>query len=307
MIVTDQWYILFDCPITMDYRKAFVGYPMGENSLGNTIIEDRSRPPMFRMFPRPGKNNRKPVVCTVSDMWAYAYHHVNGFDLDETGTKVVFDTITWSKFELYFEDIINPDGKGRFPRTKMTRFMIDTETGTATSTTLDNRPAEAPTVAPDATGVPYKHAYMTTSSCHAGDHWHDGCSNSPLHSLTKVSMDSMAPDAQVTEDSWVPDDTSYVGEPLFVPRPNAKTEDDGWLLMTVHQTEGPAGPNTQVAIVDAQRVSDGPVAKLQLPTYVPIGVHGSFTEHYILGPDETSGADKPFKNILMESMSDGGI
>lgn len=37
MIVTDKWYIVFDCPIKMDYFKTFIGYPFGMNSLGDTI------------------------------------------------------------------------------------------------------------------------------------------------------------------------------------------------------------------------------------------------------------------------------
>lgn len=37
MVVTDKWYIVFDCPIKMDYFKTFIGYPFGMNSLGDTI------------------------------------------------------------------------------------------------------------------------------------------------------------------------------------------------------------------------------------------------------------------------------
>lgn len=37
MVVTDKWYIVFDCPIKMDYWKTFIGYPFGLNSLGDTI------------------------------------------------------------------------------------------------------------------------------------------------------------------------------------------------------------------------------------------------------------------------------
>lgn len=81
-------YILFDCPISMDYFKTFVGYPSGANSLGDTMCEDRSRPPLFRMFPRPGKAANKPQVIPVTDFHCYAYHHLNGFDVDEQGDKV---------------------------------------------------------------------------------------------------------------------------------------------------------------------------------------------------------------------------
>merc|ERR1719409_1545568 len=153
---------------------------------------------------------------------------------------------------LTFSDIIDPDGKARFPRTKMTRFMIDTEARTALAHTLDDRPSEAPTVAPDSTGVPYKHAYMTTSSYYGEecDSWHEGCSTSPMHSLTKITIGSTALDAQVLEDSWVPSYDAFVEEPLFVKRPGATMEDDGWLISLVHQANGLGDAYTEVAILD---------------------------------------------------------
>jgi hypothetical protein len=96
------------------------------------------------------------VEVTAKGMHCFAYHHVNGFDVDEEGEKIVFDTCTWDVFNLYFKDIVEPDGTNHFPRTKFSRFELDTKTGIATHRVLDQTPCEYPTVAPQATGVPYR-------------------------------------------------------------------------------------------------------------------------------------------------------
>lgn len=44
------------------------------------------------------------------------------------------------------------------------------------------------------------------------------------------------------------------------------------------------GRGTEMVIIDAKKFSEGPVASLRLPTYVPFGVHGSWSPQYIAGP-----------------------
>lgn len=39
-----------------------------------------------------------------------------------------------------------------------------------------------------------------------------------------------------------------------------------------------------MVIIDAKKFSEGPVARLRLPKYVPYGVHGSWSAEYVAGP-----------------------
>jgi hypothetical protein len=39
-----------------------------------------------------------------------------------------------------------------------------------------------------------------------------------------------------------------------------------------------------MVIIDAKKFGEGPVARLRMPTYVPFGVHGSWSERYVAGP-----------------------
>lgn len=53
-----------------------------------------------------------------------------------------------------------------------------------------------------------------------------------------------------------------------MPRPGSSAEDDGWLLVLVFAS---ASERTELAILDAQKLSQGPVATIQLPHHIPPG------------------------------------
>ena len=65
----------------------------------------------------------------------------------------------------------------------------------------------------------------------------------------------------------------FAEEHLFVPRPNSRGEDDGWLIgTTLDFSKG----STQLNILDAQHISDGPLAIFDLPYVLPLGFHGTW-------------------------------
>jgi all-trans-8'-apo-beta-carotenal 15,15'-oxygenase len=62
-------------------------------------------------------------------------------------------------------------------------------------------------------------------------------------------------------------------EHVFVPRPGSSKEGDGWLVgTTLHWPSR----RTCLNILDAQRLSDGPIARAWLPMPAPLGFHGQF-------------------------------
>jgi len=66
-----------------------------------------------------------------------------------------------------------------------------------------------------------------------------------------------------------------VEEHVFVPRPGSSRPDDGWLLGTLLD---PLRDRSGLAILDAQRVGDGPLATAWLPYAFPLGFHGHFAQ-----------------------------
>lgn len=82
----------------------------------------------------------------------------------------------------------------------------------------------------------------------------------------------------------------FAQEPRFVPRANAETEDDGWLLAYVFDEsqlddKGECGDDavSELWVVDARNMKDV-VARVKLPQRVPYGLHGAwFSEDEIAG------------------------
>ena len=63
-------------------------------------------------------------------------------------------------------------------------------------------------------------------------------------------------------------------EHVFVPRRSPRSEDDGWLVGTfLHYARGLSG----IAVFDALRVADGPIARGWLDYPVPLAFHGEFS------------------------------
>jgi len=68
----------------------------------------------------------------------------------------------------------------------------------------------------------------------------------------------------------------YGMEAQFVPRLNSTYEDDGWLIMYVHdETHMTADHHgsTECIILDARNIESGPIARIMLPERVPYGAH----------------------------------
>jgi carotenoid cleavage dioxygenase len=63
------------------------------------------------------------------------------------------------------------------------------------------------------------------------------------------------------------------GEFVFVPRTAGAAEGDGWLVGYVVDTRE---QRTDLVILDAQRFTDAPVARVHLPHRIPPGFHGNW-------------------------------
>lgn len=65
----------------------------------------------------------------------------------------------------------------------------------------------------------------------------------------------------------------FVHEPVFAPRPGARAEDDGWLLVAAQDN---VSGLANISVLDARRISDGPIFVGTLKHCLPPTFHGSF-------------------------------
>jgi len=65
----------------------------------------------------------------------------------------------------------------------------------------------------------------------------------------------------------------YGWEPIFVPRPGATAEDDGWVLCPVYDSRTHL---SHVSIFRADDFSGDDIARVHMPFHLPFTVHGSF-------------------------------
>ena len=65
----------------------------------------------------------------------------------------------------------------------------------------------------------------------------------------------------------------YGGEPVFVPRPGASDEDDGWVLTMVYDARR---DRSALEVLDARAIDAGPVATCHFDHAIPFGFHGAW-------------------------------
>ncbi|GAX74565.1 hypothetical protein CEUSTIGMA_g2014.t1 [Chlamydomonas eustigma] len=99
---------------------------------------------------------------------------------------------------------------------------------------------------------------------------------------------------RLTAEVWEPGPRSFCGEPMVIPKPMSKGEDDAWIIVGVHNA---STCKADILIFDAARISDGPLAVLHLPHHLPASFHGSFCNEY-LGPDPVDASVPIWKEPL---------
>ncbi len=64
---------------------------------------------------------------------------------------------------------------------------------------------------------------------------------------------------------------NYCGEPVFVPRGDVADEGSGWVLTEVYDSRT---RRSLLAVLDSERLADGPLARVMLRHHVPFSYHG---------------------------------
>jgi all-trans-8'-apo-beta-carotenal 15,15'-oxygenase len=254
--LTPNYAIFFQNPVSFNP----MGFVLGLKGAAQCIEFNPKATTKIIIIPRDGQGD----VITADAPASFVFHHVNAF---EQGHNLVIDSIAYRNFPSLDEGIGYEDVDfSEIPEGQLWRYQVDLDRAAVTATTPIERCCEFPTLHPDRMGQPYRYLYIGAA--------HHAQGNAPLQALLKRDMTTGA------EQVWSEAPRGFMGEPIFVPHPEATAEDQGWVLCLTYNA---ARRCSDVIILAGQDIAAGPIARLKLRHHVPYGLHGSFTPGYF-GP-----------------------
>ncbi|MFI9555721.1 carotenoid oxygenase family protein [Nonomuraea endophytica] len=246
MAITQNHAILMDLPLYQDLDAARQGrYKLTFN---------RELPSRFGVIPRRGQAHE---IRWFEAKPCYIYHVVNAWEEDG---EIVMDVCRVSRPA--------PSGNGSALSrmiaylkldARMYRYRFDLRTGATSEHYVDaDHNTEFPSIDARATGRPSRYAY-NVSVADAATNLFDGL----------VRYDN----ATGAKDTYAYGPGVYGSEAPFAPRDGSAGEDDGYLITFVtDEREG----RSEVQILAASRISEGPIARVLLPRRVPLGFHATW-------------------------------
>jgi all-trans-8'-apo-beta-carotenal 15,15'-oxygenase len=179
----------------------------------------------------------EPVRFTVDAF--YQWHFANAYGL---GGELVVDYVRYPTFDTFHDIGAYSRGEARsaLGAGRYHRARIDLAARTLVTEQQSERACEFPTLAPGTHGQPHAVTYGVFDDLQA---------IGAIDRAGKVTAHQLPADQRATE-------------PLYV---------DGHLLALCH-----AQDRAFVAVYDAARIPDGPIAKLWIDHHVPITFHGTF-------------------------------
>lgn len=243
---TPRTVVLSEFPLTV----APIRLLLGRRSFIETFAWQPERGTRFRLVPRDGSG--KVATCEAPAM--FAFHHVGAWD---DGDGLVLDLVAYDEpgiiDQLYLDELRGPRAYD-LPRSTVRRIRLNGRTGRAE--TLADFPVvlELPTTAPGSG----RHRIIY------GVGAPDPAQADFPHAVGRL-------DTETGDASWWSPPGCYASEPVFVPRPGARREDDGVLLSVVLDT---AARRSFLIVLDA--ASLGEIARANAPVAIPAGLHGSF-------------------------------
>jgi carotenoid cleavage dioxygenase-like enzyme len=240
--ITENYTIFMDLPLTFSPQRAQKGEP--------AMMFERDRSSRFGIVPRHGDNSN---IRWFESPACYVFHTLNAY---EEGDEVVLIGCRMSSTNVLSTKDTQSDPDGDIPRLHQWRFHLIT--GEVREQMLDDVPAEFPRVNENFLGRQTRYGYAGKIAQ----------GSMPLFDGL-IKYDHNNGKSQTHEFGQ----GRYGGEAVFVPFPNATSEDEGWLITFVYDSQE---DTSELVVVNAQDVNAEPVARVLIPQRVPYGFHGAW-------------------------------
>ncbi|WP_308258699.1 carotenoid oxygenase family protein [Saccharothrix obliqua] len=242
----------------------FVVNPLSFLLRGKPFIENyRWRPELGTRFVVFRQDDGAVVADARAEPF-FAFHHINAYDRDD---GVVVDICSYPDAgvvdALYLDRV---RAGGDLPLAFPTRYEVDLGGAAVRVTRLAGEALELPRIAyRDHNGRDYGVAYGVGARGGSGRDF--------LNQLVKLDVRTG------TTRTWH-EPGRYPGEPVFVPAPDARGEDDGVVLSVVLDA---AAQRSSLLVLDAARFTE--LARAEVPHAIPFGFHGQYTAATRRSPD----------------------
>ena len=246
-MVTKEHILFPIMPLTGSLERAFAGGPV--------YAWEPEKGVHIGVMPRTG---------SVKDLrWfhgapSYVFHPMNTYT---QGSKIISDVCEYPEAPL-FPLVDGSRGDPKKALAKMVRwtFDLDRESDEFQSEQLHDIVCEFPRFDERLTGMNYRYGYF------AGD-------TQPPEKVGGFNVIGAVDHKTNALDLYDVGEGCATGEPIFVPASITASEGEGFLLAHVYDANRDA---SHLAIMDAQNVAAGPLAKAYLDHRIPYGFHGNW-------------------------------
>lgn len=242
LAITESYSLLIDCPAVIDPTAVLQGKPI--------MNYDPRHGARIGVLPRhaSGKQIKWFEIETC-----FIFHIFNAY---EEGNEIVLHGCRYAKYPELVE-FGGPIRIDRFEAAFKTFsplahvWRLNLQTGAVGEAALDELTSEFPRINEGLTGAKTRYGYAVSSTSGSAAFlkydWQQGTRTK--HEVGKGQV---------------------AGEGVFVPCPEPKSEDDGWLLSFTHDR---ADGMSELRVVDCRDMAGGPVARIQIPQRVRYGFH----------------------------------
>ncbi|WP_287130195.1 carotenoid oxygenase family protein [Candidatus Cyanaurora vandensis] len=247
-VMTPRYAIFFQNPMALDVWP----FVFGMKGAAECLHFAKGEPTRVLVLPKDGR----PMFALETDPF-FIFHHVNAY---EDGELIQVDSVRYEEYLKAQEDRdFRETDFNQVPGGRVWRTTLDLARKQVHTKSFSDRIGEFPSVHPQQVGHHHRYCYLGTTD--------ELGVNGPLQAISRLDLD------QGGEERFSFAPGGFVGEPIFIPSAEIGTA-AGWVVSLVYQA---SSHRTEVAIFDAERISQGPIATLKLPHHIPYGLHGSWS------------------------------
>ncbi|MEH3105959.1 MAG: carotenoid oxygenase family protein [Sphingomonas fennica] len=256
--ITEDYVVFHVVPSVSDWERL-------ENRLPHFGF-DKKRPVHLGVLPRRGG---AADIRWFSMPNLFASHVMNAHNV---GSKVFFDTPT-AKGNMFpfFPDVDGDPFEPHNAASRLTRWTVDMldNSDEIHMERLTDLVGEFPRIDDRVAGQDYTHGWLLVQDMEKPVEIPGGRSAAGMLMNTIGHLNVKTGETE----TWWCGPVSSLQEPAFIPRPGSTQEGDGYLVMIENRL---AELGSRLLLLDAQRVSEGPIAVIGLPFRIRPGLHGNW-------------------------------